>query len=109
VTPTSSGNGALSNLSINTAGLGPGCYSFVIRASGTNGDGQPVTHLATITFTVATTASSGEYVDIIGFAVFVVEDVTANSIAGRAVTGIYADPNDAALRRAQEPRLMPWN
>jgi hypothetical protein len=109
VTPTSSGSGALSNLSINTAGLSAGCYSFVIRANGTNGDGQPVTHLAPITFTVATTSSSGQYVDIIGFAVFEIEGLTPNSIAGRAVTGIYADPNDLALRRAQQPRLIPWS
>lgn len=108
VTPSSSGNGALANLSINTAGLSAGCYSFVVRAAGTNGDGQPVTHLATITFTVATSASSGQYVDIIGFAVFQIEDVTANAITGRAVTGIYANPSDLALRRAQEPRLIPW-
>jgi hypothetical protein len=108
VTPSASGSGALSNLSINTSGLGAGCYSFVIRATGTNGDGQPVTHLQTVTFTVATSASSGQYVDIIGFAVFQVTDLTANSIAARAVTGIYPDPNDLALRRAQEPRLIPW-
>ena len=110
VTPSSSGSGALSNLSINTSGLGAGCYSFVVRATGTNGDGQPVTHLLTVTFTVATAASSGQYVDIIGFAVFEITPggVTANSISGRAVTGIYADPNDLALRRAQEPRLIPW-
>jgi hypothetical protein len=108
VTPSTSGSGALSNLSINTSGLGAGCYSFVIRATGTNGDGQPVTHLLPVTFTVATSASSGQYVDIIGFAVFQMTDVTANSISGQAVTGIYADPNDLALRRAQEPRLIPW-
>jgi hypothetical protein len=108
LTPTTSGDGALSNLSINTAGLGAGCYSFVIRATGTNGDGQPVTHLLTINFTVATLASIGQYVDVIGYAVFEVVDVTTNSITGRAVTGIYADPTNGALRTAQQPRLVPW-
>jgi hypothetical protein len=108
VTPTSSGNGALSNLSINTAGLGAGCYSFVIRATGTNGDGQPVTHLLTVTFTVATSASNGQYVDVIGFAVFQVTALTSNAITGKAVTGVFADPSDQALRRAQQPRLIPW-
>jgi hypothetical protein len=108
VTPTSSGSGALSTLSINSVGLAPGCYRFNVRASGTNGDGQPVVHLLPVTFTVATTASSGAYVDVIGFAVFEVTAFDSNSITGRAVTGLSADPNDPALRRAQQARLQPW-
>jgi hypothetical protein len=109
VTPSSSGSGALSNLTINTAGLAQGCYLFTIRAHGTNGDGQPVTHLETFRFTVATTESIGQYVDIIGFSVFEVDQITANDILGHAVSGIYADPNDPNLRRAQRARLVPWN
>jgi hypothetical protein len=108
VTPTSSGNGALSNLTINSVGLAPGCYRFNVRGHGTNGAGQPVVHIQPITFTVATTASDGSYVDIIGFAVFEVTGLDANSISGRAMSGAYADPNDAALRRAQRARLQPW-
>lgn len=109
VTPTSTGSGALSTLSISSVGLAPGCYRFDLRAFGTNGSGEPVTHLLPITFTVATSASSGSYVDIIGFAVFEVTDVTANAITGRAVSAVAADPNDAALRRGMHPRLAPWN
>jgi len=108
VTPTASGSGALSTLSINTAGLAAGCYRFDLRATGTNGDGQPVTHLQPITFTVATSSSSGSYVDIIGFAVFEITAYDANSITAKAVTGVYADPNDQALRRAQLARLIAW-
>jgi hypothetical protein len=108
VTPTSSGSGALSNLTISSVGLAPGCYRFNVRAYGTNADGQPVVHIQPITFTVATSASDGSYVDIIGFAVFEVTNVSANSITGRAVSAIYADANDAALRRAQRARLAPW-
>lgn len=108
VTPTT-GTGAPSNLTIGTSGLAQGCYLFTLRATGTNGDGQPVTHLETVRFTVATTESSGQYVDIIGFTVFEVDSVGANDITGHAVSGIYADPNDPALRRAQRARLMPWN
>jgi hypothetical protein len=108
VTPTSSGSGALSTLSISSVGLAPGCYRLVVRAYGTNGDGQPVVHLLPITFTVATTASNGSYVDIIGFAVFEVTGIDSNSIFGRAVTGAYASADDQALRRAQRARLMPW-
>ncbi|MDH4334546.1 MAG: pilus assembly protein TadG-related protein [Chloroflexota bacterium] len=109
VTPTSSGSGALSTLTVSSVGLAPGCYRFDIRGTGTNGDGQPVTHLQPISFTVATTSSSGSYVDVIGFAVFEVTDINANEISGRAVSGVYADANDQALRRAQRARLIPWN
>jgi len=108
VTPTSAGSGALSTLSISSVGLAPGCYRFVVRAYGTNGDGQPVIHLQPITFTVATTASNGSYVDITGFAVFEVTSMDANSIFGQAVTGVYASADDQALRTAQQARLTPW-
>jgi hypothetical protein len=108
VTPTSNGSGTVSNLTINSVGLAPGCYRFNVRGYGTNGDGQPVVHLQTITFTVATTSSTGSYVDIIGFAVFEVTGTDSNSIFGRAVSGVHADPNDTALRRAQRARLQPW-
>ncbi len=108
VTPTT-GTGALSTLTINTAGLAQGCYLFTVRATGTNGDGQPVTHLQTVRFTVATTESSGQYVDIIGFGVFQVDTITSNDILGHAVSGVYADPHDPNLRRAQRARLVPWS
>jgi Flp pilus assembly protein TadG len=107
VTPTTN-PGALSTLTITTTGLSQGCYLFTLRAHGTNGDGQPVTHLETIRFTVASTETSGQYVDIIGFAVFQIDDITANDIIGHAVSGISADPNDQLLRRAQRARLAPW-
>jgi len=109
VTPSSAGSGALSTLNISTVGLAPGCYRFDVRATGINGDLQPVTHLQSVTFSVATASSTGNYVDIIGFAVFQVTDLNANEIYGQAVTGVYADQNDPALRRAQRARLNPWN
>jgi hypothetical protein len=108
VTPSSSGNGAPATLTINSFGLSPGCYTFVVRGVGTNGAGQPVTHLQQITFTLATTASTGAYVDIIGFAVFEVTDINANAISARAVSPLAADANDPLLRRAQQARLVPW-
>jgi hypothetical protein len=109
VTPSSSGQGALSTLQISTVGLAPGCYRFDVRARGTNGSGQPVTHLLPITFQVATATSSGEYVDIIGFATFEITDISSNDISGRAVSGVVADSGDPTLRRAQQARLSPWN
>jgi hypothetical protein len=108
VTPTT-GTGTAVTLSINTSGLAQGCYLFTIRASGVNSNAQPVSHLATVRFTVATTSSSGQYVDVIGFAVFQIDAVGSNDIVGHAVTGITADPNDPTLRRAQRPRLVPWS
>lgn len=108
VTPTT-GTGAASTLTINTAGLSQGCYMFTLRAHGTNSDGQPVTHLETVRFTVAATTASGEYVDIIGFAVFEIDAIGANSISGHAVSAIHANPHDPGLRRAQRARLQPWS
>jgi len=108
VTPSASGNGAPATLTINSLGLSPGCYAFVVRGTGTNGAGQPVTHLLPITFTVATSPGGGQYVDVIGFAVFDIANVDANSITGQAVSPVSADPADPALRRAQRPRLVPW-
>jgi hypothetical protein len=108
VTPSAAGNGAPATLSINSFGLAPGCYTFVVRGTGTNHSGEPVTHLQQITFTVATTASNGQYVDIIGFAVFEVTNLDANAITARAVSPIAADANDPQLRRAQQARHVPW-
>jgi hypothetical protein len=108
VTPSSSGNGAAATLSINSFGLAPGCYTFVVRGVGTNSAGQPVTHLQPITFTVATATTTGQYVDLIGFAVFEIMDLNANAITARAVSPIAADANDPLLRRAQRARLVPW-
>ena len=108
VTPTT-GTGAPSTLTINTAGLAQGCYLFTIRAHGINSNSQPVSHLETVRFTVATATSSGQYVDIIGFAVFQIDAIGGNDIVGHAVTGISADPNDGTLRRAQRARLVPWS
>lgn len=105
----STGTGTASTLTINTAGLAQGCYLFTLRGYGINSDGQPVTHLETVRFTVATTVAGGQYVDVIGFAVFQVDSVSSNDIVGHAVTGIAADPNDPTLRRAQRARLVPWS
>ncbi len=67
-------------------------------------------HVQPVTFTVATSASNGSYVDIIGFAVFEVTDVSANSISVQAVTGVSADPADAVASsrtaRAPDPLVI---
>jgi Flp pilus assembly protein TadG len=103
------GQGTLSTMTVDTDGLPSGCYKFNVRAKGTNGDSQPVTHLAVATFYVTAQPSSGSYVDIIGFAMFEVASVDANTISGRAISPICADPQCAELRQVQRARLIPWS
>jgi hypothetical protein len=103
------GQGTLATMTVDTDGLPSGCYKFNVRAKGTNGDSQPVTHLAVTTFYVAAQPSSGSYVDIIGFAMFEVASVDANTITGRAISPICADPQCAELRMVQHARLIPWS
>jgi hypothetical protein len=97
-----------STLTIDSAGLAAGCYSFNLRGSGTNGAGEPVVHLASVSFTVATSTSNGSYVDIIGFAAFEITDIGSNTITAHAISGVYADPRDQGLRSVQVARLLPW-
>lgn len=105
----SSGTGTASTLTIQAGSLASGCYLFNLRAHGVNANGQPVVRIERVQFTVAATTGPSEYIDVIGFAVFEITDIDSNSFSGQAITGIYADPNDLALRAAQRPRLIPWN
>ena len=105
----STGTGTSVTLTIQAGSLASGCYLFPLRAQGVNADGQPVVRIEHVQFTVAATTGPNEYVDVIGFAVFEITDTDSNSFRGRAITGVYADPNDLALRTAQRPRLIPWN
>jgi len=108
VTPmTAAGTNA--TLTIQAGSLSSGCYLFNLRAHGVNANGEPVVRIEHVEFTVAATAGPSDYVDVIGFAVFEITDIGPNSFNGRAITGIYADPDDLALRIAQRPRLIPWN
>ncbi len=95
-------------ISVNGGTLGPGVYPLTVRAAGTNADGEPVTRLIPFTLTIATAATTDEYVDIMGFAVFRITDVNSNAVNGYAISGVYADMNDPQLRRGQVARLVPW-
>jgi hypothetical protein len=68
-----------------------------------------VTRLATATLYVVSEPTDGEYVEVIGFAAFEVVDVTANTITGRAIAEICADPDCAGLRAVLQARLIPWS
>lgn len=101
--------GTRSVMTINTSGLAAGTYGFIVRATGTNGANEPVTHLLPVEFSVVNVPSGGRYVDITGFAVFKVTGITANAIEGRAISAVAASSEDWALRRAHRARLIPWN
>jgi hypothetical protein len=96
-------------VSINGGTLGAGEYPLTIRATGVNQSGETVTRLVPITFDIATASTASEYVDIMGFAVFRITDINSNSVDGYAISGVYLDMNDPALRRGQVARLVPWN
>ena len=96
-------------LSINGGTLGPGVYSLTLRVTGTNSGGQKVTRLVPISVAIATASTSNEYVDILGFATFRITSLDSNAVYGYAISGVYADMNDPALRRGQVARLAPWN
>jgi Flp pilus assembly protein TadG len=103
------GTSTTATISVNGGTLGPGVYSLTLRVTGLNSGGQPVTRLVPITVTIATASTSNEYVDILGFATFRITATDSNAIYGYAISGVYADMNDPALRRGQVARLVPWN
>lgn len=110
VTPTlGKGDSQTVTVSVNGGTLGPGEYPLTVRATGTNLDGQKVTRMIPFTFDIATAGTATEYVDIQGFAVFRITSVDANAVNGYAISGVYPDMNDPALRRGQVARLVPWN
>ena len=106
VTPSTAGTA--STLNINTTGLGPGIYTMHLRATGTNGANQPVTHVEELTIGIGISTGDKQYVDIIGFGIFKVTDMKANSISVQAVTGVYGSSDDPALKPRQKARLIPW-
>jgi hypothetical protein len=96
-------------VSLGAGTLPAGEYPLTIRATGTNSAGQKVTRLVPIVLDIATASSANEYVDIMGFAVFRITSIDSNTVSGYAISGVYPDMNDPALRRGQVARLVPWN
>ena len=107
VVPTDAG--ATTTLTINTGTLAPGTYSFVVRATGMNGDLIPrkVTHLLPLQVHVATTPPP-TFVDISGFAIMRLVQVDPDVITAQAIAGPYPDMNDPRLLRGRNGRLVPW-
>jgi hypothetical protein len=102
-----------STLTVGTVGLGNGPHRFVVRMTGTNGESTPreVTRLFPIDITIGDGGAAGndEYVDIVGFAVMRIATADSNTISAYAITRVYADMDDEALRRGQVARLVPWD
>jgi hypothetical protein len=105
----SSSGSRTATVTVNGGSLSPGEYMLTVRATGTNGAGQVVTRQVPFIFDIATGATSNEYVDIMGFAVFRITSLDSNDVHGYAISGVYADMNDPQLRRGQVVRLVPWN
>jgi hypothetical protein len=103
------GTSQTATVSINGGTLGPGVYSLTLRVTGSNSAGQPVTRMVPITVAIATASTTDEYVDILGFTTFRITSMDSNAVYGYAISGVYADMNDPALRRGQVARLVPWN
>jgi hypothetical protein len=103
------GTSQTATVSVNGGSLGPGVYQLTLRVTGTNSGGQPVTRMVPITVAIATASTSNEYVDILGFTTFRISSADSNAIYGYAISGVYSDMNDPALRRGQVARLVPWS
>ena len=96
-------------ITVNGGTLGPGVYQLSLRVTGTNSAGQPVTRMMPFNVAIATASTSNEYVDILGFTTFRITSMDSNAVYGYAISGVYSDMNDPALRRGQVARLVPWN
>jgi len=68
-----------------------------------------VTHLLEVTLEVGVIAGGAtQYADVIGYTVFEITQIDSNDVYGRAITGVYDDPNHEDLAIGRKIRLMPW-
>src|SRR6266540_568226 len=68
-----------------------------------------VTHLLEVKLEVGVVSGGAtQYVDVLGYAVFEVTAINSNDVSGRAITGVYADPNDPAIAIGRKVGLVPW-
>jgi hypothetical protein len=103
------GSTQTATISVNGGTLGPGVYQLTLRVTGTNSAGQVVTRMVPFNVAIATASTTNEYVDILGFTTFRITSMDSNTVYGYAISGVYADMNDPALRRGQVARLVPWS
>jgi Flp pilus assembly protein TadG len=68
-----------------------------------------VTHLLEVTLEVGVVAGgTSQYVDVLGYTVFKITAITSNDVTGRAVSGVYSDPDDIAVSAGKKIGLVPW-
>jgi Flp pilus assembly protein TadG len=68
-----------------------------------------VTHLLEVTLEVGVVAGgTSQYVDVLGYTVFKITAITSNDVTGRAVSGVYTDPDDIAVSAGKKIGLVPW-
>ncbi len=85
-------------------------YGGWLRGYATDDDGHKVTRVLKVSTAVdVSSGGTADYVDVIGYAVFKVTQVTSNDFYGKAVSGAVTDLNSSALSLAKEYRLVPWD
>ena len=68
-----------------------------------------VTHLIEVTLEVGVIAGGAtQYVDVLGYTVFKITSINSNDVNGRAVSGVYTDPDDIAVSAGKKIGLVPW-
>jgi hypothetical protein len=68
-----------------------------------------VTHLLEVTLEVGVIAGGAtQYVDVLGYTVFKITSINSNDVNGRAVSGMYLDPDDIAVSAGKKIGLVPW-
>jgi hypothetical protein len=68
-----------------------------------------VTHLMEVTLEVDVTAGGAtQYVDVLGYTVFQITSINSNDVNGRAISGLYTDPDDIAISAGKKIGLVPW-
>jgi Flp pilus assembly protein TadG len=86
-----------------------GNYEAILRFRGTNGAGQPVVHAFPLQIAVNTLGGgASSYVNVQGYAVFIITNIQPGTIYGRAVSRVALNPNDPVVAIGRKIRLVPW-
>jgi Flp pilus assembly protein TadG len=91
------------------AGTTTGTYEAILRFRGVNGAGQPVVHVYPLQIAVNTIGGGAtSYINVQGYAAFIITRITSGTIYGRAVSRVAIDPNDPVVAIGRKIRLVPW-
>ncbi len=96
-------------ISVPTGSIPVTTYTLVVRARGTNSDGQPVVHVKPLSLAIGTSGgTASKYVNVQGYVAFLITSFSTNTVYGRAISGYYANPKDPALNIVRKAGLIPW-